>query len=479
MLCVTVLSAVEAIKEAGVSAEIVVVENSDEEVHQAAIACLAGQIKEGVVRVIREKSPSIALSIDRSHNEARGEFLFYTDSHTLIGTGTISALLDFFDRHEGENIGFVYAPIQWAHTSSSTRRTHMNVKRSKLGEWDGSQCAIYEQKVPWKGMPYMVKKETWLSMRGFGCCAEHKLGWGVLAYIGIKSWILGYENWAIPCGVVYHFGEWPEIVKPYANYRTYQISGHHPGLGKALALYVFGGPKALVDEYDSCDLGRFFKSPQQALAECERIGSMDREWILENQIISWDELFSNPPWDESSGALISGKYKSLNRKLHADKNVKYGYKGADQAGLILQLISERGYSGALDYGAGKQGLSKKLKESGIIISDYDPAIPAISHSPIPADLVVCSDVLEHVEPEFLANVLTHIKKLSKKAAFFRVCTVPCVSKKLPDGSDPHRIVQPIEWWMNELSKYFELIDSFERNDKYFSVLMTPISSTKR
>ena len=99
MLCVTVLSAVETIKESGVSGEIVVVENSDPDVHLAAMDCLAGQIKEGIVRVVRLENPSIAKAIHLAHEEAVGEYLFYTDAHTLIGAGTSRALLDFHRRH--------------------------------------------------------------------------------------------------------------------------------------------------------------------------------------------------------------------------------------------------------------------------------------------------------------------------------------------------------------------------------------------
>ena len=473
MLAVTVLSAVEAIKAAGVSAEIVVVENSDEEIHQAALACLAGQMKEGMVRVIREPSTSLALAIDRSHREAHGEFLFYTDAHTLIGHNTLPALLEFFQRHQGERIGFVYAPIQWAHTSTSTRRTHLNVDRCKLGEWGGSSCALYEQKVPWKGMPYMVRRDVWLDMNGLGCCAEHKLGWGVLAYIGIKAWMLGYENWAIPCGVVYHFGEWPEIVKPHANYRTYQISGHHPGLGKAVALYVFGGEEALREQYEPCALGRFFRSVEQALAECERVGADDREWVLERQVRTWDQLFNEPPWDVIAGSLISQRYRLLNQRLHADPQVKFGYKGADQAPIVQRLLVQYQCFDVLDYGAGKQTLSQVLKPMGVVIRDFDPAIPSIATPPMPADLVVCSDVLEHVEPDFLENVLRHLQVLTRNILFIRVCLVACTSKSLPDGSDPHRIIQPVEWWVAILERYFQVQETVERSDRYFALVLQP------
>ena len=39
------------------------------------------------------------------------------------------------------------------------------------------------------------------------------------------------------------------------------------------------------------------------------------------------------------------------------------------------------------------------------IKEYDPAIPGKDSLPEPADIVVCSDVLEHIEPNYLLNVL--------------------------------------------------------------------------
>lgn len=166
MLCVTVLSAVEAIKESGVKGEVVVVENSDEDVHLAAMDCLAGQIKEGMVRVVRLQNPSIAKAIHLAHEEAKGKFIFYTDAHTLIGHGTIPALMAFHQEHLGEPIGFVHAPIQWAHRSSATKRTHLNVSRTPLGEWAGATPIEKPSLIPWKGMPYMIRKSVWSDIRG-------------------------------------------------------------------------------------------------------------------------------------------------------------------------------------------------------------------------------------------------------------------------------------------------------------------------
>ena len=473
MLCMTVLSAVEALKAENIDGEVIVVENSEPDIHEAAKDCIAGAVKEGTVRVVRQEEPSIAKALQRAHDEAKGEFIFYTDAHTMIGANTLRPMVQFFRDNADKRVAFLHAPIQWAHRSSATKRTHMNVNTSKLGEWSGAVPVTHPQRVPWKGMPYMIPREVWHDIGGYGCCAEHSLGWGVLAYLGMKPWMLGYENWAIPEGVVYHFGEWPERVRPHARYRTYNDGGYHPGLARAVAFYVFGGEETLRAEYASSQLHRYFKSEDEAVRLAESIGSTERQQFLLRQTRSFKDLFLYPPWEDRL-ETISPEYLKLNAGLHMDSSVLYGYKGHEQAASVLALADAHSCESVLDYGAGKRTLSQRLKvdRPDLQVRDYDPAISEISAPPSPADMVVCSDVLEHVEPEKLEAVLGHLRSLARKVLFVRVCTVPCLSKKLPDGSDPHRIVQPLEWWVKQFHG-FKVERELEHGDKYFALSLIP------
>ncbi len=114
----------------------------------------------------------------------------------------------------------------------------------------------------------------------------------------------------------------------------------------------------------------------------------------------------------------------------------------------------------LDYGCGKGNLGEKLKKLGIEVMNYDPAIPEFSKDPTPADLVVCTDVMEHVEPEFVDEVLDHIKSLSRKAAYFVIAFTE--SKKfLPDGRNSHICIEPPEWWEEKLLKRFKVVEKSE------------------
>jgi len=303
----------------------------------------------------------------------------------------------------------------------------------------------------------------------------------------MKPWVLGYENWAIPDGVVYHFGEWPESVRELVKYRTYKKSGEgRAGIAYAVAAYVLGGEEFLREQYEPAKLSRFCGDLENAVASSKQIGSVDREWILRNQTISLQELIANPPWigeaNEPQGVrvvpsevTITEEYCKLNEALHIQPGVLYGYKGAEQAPRVKNLAKRHHCPSILDYGAGKQTLSAELRASGCTdVRDYDPAIPAIAAPPAKADLVVCSDVLEHVEPECVNATLNHLRDVTGKLALVRICVVPCVSKALPDGSDPHRSVHSRAWWCDELQGKFELVRSLEESDeRYFSVLLRP------
>jgi SAM-dependent methyltransferase len=142
--------------------------------------------------------------------------------------------------------------------------------------------------------------------------------------------------------------------------------------------------------------------------------------------------------------LISDEYRKLNRQLHKQNP---GYGGGHKWAEYIHSIAE---GEVLDYGCGKGKLKKMLPD--LDIREYDPAIPGKEDMPEPADLVVCNDVLEHVEPEYLDNVLNHLISLTKKRLLLVIACRPG-KKVLPDGRLAHRIVENEEWWIKKLSAF--------------------------
>ena len=294
LLLMTVLSAVEAMR--GVDGEIVVVDNSDNEYCECVKTLMSGQIKDGIVRYIRLENPSSATAMETAAIKANGKYLFYTDSHSLIGSNCISKLLDFYHRHDGEPIAFCHAPIQWAHNSSAARKMSFRFHRNNMGSW--GKMTDHELKVPFKGMPHMIPKEVYHAIGGYGCLSRNEVGWGgLIPFLGWKPWLLGYENWAIPEGVTYHFGEYPQVCRPYTKYRLYNNNGkHEPGIAHAVAAYIIGGEEFLRHEFEPAKMDRYIPDVEQALEMAKRMGQEDRDWILANQKYTVWELLENPPW---------------------------------------------------------------------------------------------------------------------------------------------------------------------------------------
>jgi hypothetical protein len=155
---------------------------------------------------------------------------------------------------------------------------------------------------------------------------------------------------------------------------------------------------------------------------------------------------------------ITPAYAEQNRHLH-ELRVDYGAGGAKWADAVLEIMGELELDNVLDYGCGKGDLAKALP--GIPIAEYDPAVPGKDQAPEPADLVVCTDVLEHVETERHADaVLRELQRLARRGVLISVCTIPAI-KNLPDGRNAHLLVRDAAWWRAQLGRYFERMAEME------------------
>lgn len=149
--------------------------------------------------------------------------------------------------------------------------------------------------------------------------------------------------------------------------------------------------------------------------------------------------------------LISLGYVDEQRILHA-RPKGYGGNGDKWAAGVSELVRQFAATSVLDYGCGQGTLKKALRplvSSAVRIDEYDPAITGKDRLPDFADLVVCTDVLEHVEPERLDAVLKHLRMLARKAVFAVIATRPA-NKTLTDGRNAHLILEQAPWWEGRL-----------------------------
>ena len=150
---------------------------------------------------------------------------------------------------------------------------------------------------------------------------------------------------------------------------------------------------------------------------------------------------------------ISEEYRQLNLRLH-ESNPDYGTTGAKLYPKVIELVEGLGTKDVLDYGCGKGTLQMTLPFQ---IRQYDPAIKGREAEPYPADIVVCTDVLEHIEPRHIYDVLAHLESLTRKVFFCTVATEPA-KKILADGRNAHVMLRPVRWWVDELMERWEMAE---------------------
>jgi FkbM family methyltransferase len=154
--------------------------------------------------------------------------------------------------------------------------------------------------------------------------------------------------------------------------------------------------------------------------------------------------------------LITEQYRAEQAALHAKGN--YGTAALQYGGVVAELLDSTGARSLLDYGCGsKRSLLQALKlPDDIVYEGYDPAIPDYARAPMPAELVTCIDVLEHIEPNLLDNVLDHLGELCDPYGFFTVHTGPAM-KVLTDGRNAHLTQEGPDWWLPRFKQRFDVL----------------------
>jgi hypothetical protein len=154
--------------------------------------------------------------------------------------------------------------------------------------------------------------------------------------------------------------------------------------------------------------------------------------------------------------LISEAYRQEQAALHATG--RYGEAALQFGTVVAALLNLSGAGSLLDYGCGsRRSLLQAIKLSDeVVYEGYDPAVPDYSTQPLPAELVCCIDVLEHIEPELLDNVLDELGRLCDPLGLFTIHTGPAV-KLLSDGRNAHLTQQGPHWWSRKLTKRFDLL----------------------
>ena len=151
----------------------------------------------------------------------------------------------------------------------------------------------------------------------------------------------------------------------------------------------------------------------------------------------------------------------------------YGASGVSYLKEVSLVIDYLKPKVVLDYGCGKGALIKVLAERypHIKFYGYDPAILGMDNMPVDhADLVLNTDVLEHIPEDDLIQTIQKISKISKNV-FFALdhCLAGAI---LPNGENAHCCIRPREWYVELICRYFPAVTSLDSNFKWKSVVLT-------
>jgi glycosyltransferase involved in cell wall biosynthesis len=311
MLGITVRSALEELKSLGNDGEIVIVDNSDEDIWQILKTVNVSPIdlayvEEGRVKLIRQPFPSLYSARQTAIEQASGKYVYNVDSHMLIGHNSLKDLVDFMESYETyKKVGMAFAPICWLNKHESWARHDIRIDNGIFGIW-GRQ---YKEptKICWNFGSCIVNREWFLKVHGgYDFFAKQRLSWGGGEfYAALKTWLLGYENWAVPCSPQYHIGPWAPIIEKRTGikYRVYGKTGTgRLGIGVFAAFYALGGDEmkeeALRAEKDGLGYVYLGLNVEEHWEEAKRIASEAYEDLQKRQVISYKQLMVKKPWQE-------------------------------------------------------------------------------------------------------------------------------------------------------------------------------------
>ena len=173
--------------------------------------------------------------------------------------------------------------------------------------------------------------------------------------------------------------------------------------------------------------------------------------------------------------ILNEPYIEQYRQLHAA--TRYGRSSEKLLPQLLPEVLELRPKTILDYGCGQSRLVEMLRyDDDVQTFRYDPAIAEIATLPIKAvDLIVNTDVMEHIPTGDVDDVLADISRISQHA-LFNIATAPA-GRILFNGENAHCTVQPAAWWDAALSRHFDYVEPLRSKRSTKCMFKTWKSST--
>ena len=149
------------------------------------------------------------------------------------------------------------------------------------------------------------------------------------------------------------------------------------------------------------------------------------------------------------------------KELHKDESFYSESATTLHKESIGQFISVSQSKTILDYGCGKavQYFKENIHNDyffGIMPTLYDPAVEEYSVLPEGKfDMVICTDVLEHIEEDIIDSVLSEIFSKAEKFVYIGICNTPAEAT-LIDGRNAHVTQKPLSWWIDKVQPFADV-----------------------
>ena len=142
-------------------------------------------------------------------------------------------------------------------------------------------------------------------------------------------------------------------------------------------------------------------------------------------------------------------YLEQAKLYHQEYKIWQGTSIINYIPKINQIIKDKDIKTILDYGCGKA--KHHPKEWNAI--KYDPAIQEYQNKPQDKyDLVISTDVLEHIPVDNIQQTINEIFSYSNKWVFVSVCCRKAEAI-LPNGYNAHATIESAKWWRELFKPY--------------------------
>lgn len=162
------------------------------------------------------------------------------------------------------------------------------------------------------------------------------------------------------------------------------------------------------------------------------------------------EIYS-PSWKETE------QYKILYHEMG-----KKPVSGARYTGILGQILKSKDIKTVWDYGCGINHIliTHVVKNfPNVNITGYDPVFKKNTKrfqnyiTDDSVDMIISTDCLEHLWEDELDICFGYWKKKNPKYIFVTTCN-RLAHKNLPDGTNAHKIIKPVEWWIKTIQTHF-------------------------